>query len=450
MTPETLARAPVARSERISAVDTVRGFALLGILLMNIVSFALPHGASDDPTIAGGSTGPNLAVWAINYILFEGKMRALFSMLFGAGVVLLTSRLEARDGAIPVADIYYRRTLWLLAFGVAHAYFLWAGDILYSYAVVGLMLFPFRKVGPKRLMVAGLLLMAVQVPKTVMRDLQDRSTREKAAAADAAASAGTKLTEDQVSDQKTWEEWLKRNKPAASEIAKEVADYHAGYWKLFLRRQADVVDHESRQFYRYSFLDVSSMMLLGMGLIKLGFFSATRSYREYAAVAFVGYLTGISVNSYTAYQYVQVNFEWWRVGPGSLDFLYDFERLMVALAHASVLMMILKAGAMGWLTSRLAAVGQMALSNYLFDSIACTTLFHGFGFGLFGKLERYQIYVVLLAIWTFQLIVSKIWLAHFRFGPLEWLWRSLTYWQRQPMRLADPRVVPSLIAGSPA
>ena len=137
--------APVIVKERISSVDTLRGFALLGILLMNIVGFALPGNAYDDPTIAGGATGMNLAVWAVNYILFEGKMVAIFSMLFGAGVILLTSRAEQRGAEAAIADIYYRRTLWLIAFGMAHAYYIWNGDVLYFYGCAGLVLFPLRK-----------------------------------------------------------------------------------------------------------------------------------------------------------------------------------------------------------------------------------------------------------------------------------------------------------------
>src|SRR5438105_1788480 len=145
--------APVSQGERITSLDTVRGFALLGILLMNIVAMSMSLGAYDDPTVTGGSTGVNLWVWAILHVVAEGKMRALFSMVFGAGIVLLTSRLE-RNGA-PSADIYYRRTLWLLLFGVVHAYLLWLGDILYPYALCALALYPFRKMSAKALLWIG-------------------------------------------------------------------------------------------------------------------------------------------------------------------------------------------------------------------------------------------------------------------------------------------------------
>lgn len=440
----TLPPTPVVSTDRISSVDTLRGFALLGILLMNIVGFALPGNAYDDPTIAGGTAGANLTVWAINYVLFEGKMRTLFSMLFGAGVILLTSRLEKRGAGTSVADIYYRRTLWLVAFGLFHAYFIWNGDILYAYGLVGLMLFPLRRLPAKHLIVAGLLVLAMLVPKRILESLEIRSLRDKAALADAAAAAGKTLTEEQRDDQRVWADKLKELKPPRKEIEKEIADYRAGYWKLFARRAKDVTRGQSIGFYRWGFFDVAGMMLLGMGLLKLGLFSGQRRYREYAVTAVVGYTLGIAINAYVAFRNVRNNFgaawlffDW--TPYGILNWAgYDLQRLAVALAHLSVLIMVCKAGLVHWLTSRLAAVGQMALSNYLMHSVVCTMVFNGYGLGLFGRLQRFQIYGVVLALWIFQLTVSKIWLRYFRFGPVEWLWRSLTYWQRQPMPVSLP------------
>ncbi|HEX5169863.1 MAG TPA: hypothetical protein VFW11_11880 [Cyclobacteriaceae bacterium] len=135
---------PTQRRTRINSLDVIRGIALLGILLMNISGMGLPFSYSD-PTIAGGSTGLNLKVWIVNNMLFEGTMRGLFTLLFGAGVVLLTSRLEKSGAGITTADIYYRRILWLLLFGIINVWvLLWNGDILYPYALFALMLFPFR------------------------------------------------------------------------------------------------------------------------------------------------------------------------------------------------------------------------------------------------------------------------------------------------------------------
>ncbi len=197
--------APVATQERISSVDALRGVAVLGILLVNIQVFGLPFAAYMNPTAHGGTGGLNLAYWFTNLILFEGKMRTIFSMLFGAGVVLMTSRAEERGGGIGVADVYYRRTLWLILFGILHAYFIWWGDILYGYGLIGLALFPLRKARPKALIIAGILLLMVVPVKTFFEMRPDIKLRDRAIAAARAEAAGQQLTEAQKTDKKNWD-----------------------------------------------------------------------------------------------------------------------------------------------------------------------------------------------------------------------------------------------------
>jgi len=426
--------APVARAERISSVDMLRGFSLLGILLMNIVSFGLPGAAYMDPTVAGGFTGANRAVWLVNQVLFEGKMRTIFSMLFGAGVVILTSRAEARGGEGGIADVYYRRTLWLIVFGLLHAYFLWVGDILYMYGLVGLMLYPFRRLSGKAVLVAGLATLAVLAPKYYFEGKEIASLRVKGEEAEAAAVAGKILTEEQQEARKAWAEKKKELKPGPSELAKEINDHRAGYLTLFKRRAKQVIGWQTVFFYRFSFFDVAGMMLVGMGLMKLGVFSAACSFRFYVAMAALGYSIGAPLNWHVGMRNLAAGFD-----PAGLwmNFsAYDLGRLSVALGHIGVVMLVAKAGVFRWLTSRLAAVGQMALSNYLAHSLICTTIFYGHGFGLFGRLERFELLYVVVPIWVVQLLLSPIWLRYFRFGPMEWAWRSMTYGERQPMRLA--------------
>jgi uncharacterized protein len=424
--------APVSASERIASIDVLRGVALFGILLMNIVAFGLPGAAYSNPTVAGGATGANLAFWAVCQVLVEGKMRALFSMLFGAGVVLLTSRIEERGGGVRAADIYYRRTLWLILFGALHAYFIWSGDILYGYGVAGLFLFPFRRQSPRFLMLAGLLILAVMIPKSVLEGRRLETLRATAAVADKAAAAGRTLTDEQFDAQMGWRETLKEMKPTPAQVKEEVADHRAGYRKLFVRRMDEVSQGESAGFYRFGFFDVVGMMLLGMGLFKLGVFSGARGPRFYASMSLIGYGVGVPINWYIAHRDVAKHFE-----PAQMFFGYsgyDIGRLTVALGHAGIVMILCQAGVLRPLTSRLAAVGRMALTNYLATSVACTLLFDGLGLGWFGRLQRIQLLYVVLPIWIAQLILSPIWLRHFRFGPMEWVWRSLTHWRRQPMR----------------
>jgi uncharacterized protein len=429
---------PVGAGERIAAVDTLRGVALFGILLLNITAFALPGAAYSDPGVAGGDSGLNHAWWLVSQILFEGKMRTLFSMLFGASVVLLTARAEERGAGARIADIYYRRTIWLIVFGMLHAYFIWSGDILYSYGVAGLFLFPFRRRPARFLIAAGLAVLAIGVPKTILEGRRIEAVRAKAEMADRITAAGGQPSDEQVEARDEWRMVTRSMQPTPAQIQKELTDHRGPYRGLFLSRMEDVSYEESRGFYRFGFIDVAGMMLLGMGLLKLGVLSAVRSPRFYTLLALAGYGIGIPINVWMALHDAAHDFD-----PAQMFVAwtgYDLGRLAVTLGHVGMIMLAVKSGILPWLSSRLAAVGQMALTNYLTTSILCTTIFEGYGFGLFGRLQRAQLLLVVAPIWTAQLLWSRAWLRHFRFGPMEWVWRSLTYWRPQPMRLAAERI----------
>ena len=187
---------PVVASDRINSLDIIRGFAVLGILLMNITGFGLPW-AYADPTISGGSEGLNLKVWIMNGLFFEGTMRGLFTLLYGAGVILLTDRLQKREAGIETADIYYRRVLWLLLFGLFHAYILlWDGEILYHYALFGLMLFPFRNTKPKTLVILAVVLMGVGTLLEVSEYQEKKEMVEKGMAVELLEKKGDSLSKD--------------------------------------------------------------------------------------------------------------------------------------------------------------------------------------------------------------------------------------------------------------
>jgi uncharacterized protein len=422
---------PVRSEERISSLDEVRGFALLGILLMNIVGFGL-HAAYDDPTNAGGATGVNLWIWIVMHVLAEGKMRCLFSMIFGAGIILLTSRAEMRGESAPSADIYYRRNLWLGTFGILHAYLLWSGEVLYPYAICALALYPFRRLAPKGLIAIGAAMMVIIAGLTLYNGMDTKKTIAEGKAATEIKKSGRALTDDQEDALKKWEELRKHAKPTPEEIEKINKKWRGSVLDVLKVRSESVWRWHSTPYYHYWNLDVFSMMLLGMAFFKLGIFSGARSMKFYGTMAAIGYAVGLSINSYTAYTRVTNHFD--VVVNIYSGVSYDIGRLSIALAHVGVLMLLVKGGVMRWLTRSLGAIGQMALSNYLTHSVVCSTIFCGYGFAMFGRLERYQLYYIVGALWIFQMIVSPIWLRHFYFGPAEWAWRSLTYWQKQPMR----------------
>ena len=429
--------APVTNQERIVSIDTLRGVALLGILLINIIVFGLPESAFSFPTNAGGHTGMNLVFWYANQIFFEGKMRALFAMLFGAGVMLMTQRAEERGG-LNARGIYYRRTLWLVVFGLLHYYFVWIGDILYLYGVVGLALFPFRKLRPSTLLAIGALLLMIVCGVTTLGHYSKIRTRDRALAVDRLVAAGGQPTEEQVAAQNEWEEESKEIRPSPAELEKEIKRHRGGYWELFQWRVKEVLEIQAfllLPIVSFLVVDAPGMMLIGMALLKLGIITAERDRKFYLLMILIGYGIGRTINAITGYYFARSGFD---LGKESLAWVIaDFPSvLLVAGGHIGVVMLIVKSGWLKRLTSRLAAVGQMALTCYLATSLICTTIFEGYGFGLFAKLQRYQLLFVVFSIWLFLLIASPIWMRHFRFGPMEWVWRSLTYWRKQPMKIA--------------
>ena len=424
--PEPIAR-PVTQSERIPTIDVVRGVALMGILLMNIASFSGPLEMYINPLMVGNHRTYNLIAWTLRWVLFEGKMRAAFSMLFGAGVILLTERAEKR-GSRNVADIFLRRNMWLVLFGVMHFYFVWMGDILFFYGLTALLfLYPCRKVRARNLLIAGVAVLALGVGSDAYQSIDGARTRDAGLAAQALQKSGKKLTADQQAALKKWNDTVERRQKEHDEDLKAMRGnymaalaYH-GEWGVKI--QAD-------SYYMLGFTDMLGMMLLGMGLYRIGFLTGALNYSVYGWVIAVGFLVSLPINGAQAWGLIRDNFQfeskWW--------ILYQSGRLAGAVAGVAVVVVVSKAGLFPWLLRRIAAVGQTALSNYLFTSISCTLLFNGFGLNWYGKLEYYQIYAVVACVWALNLTLSPIWLKYFQFGPMEWVWRSLTYWKRQPMR----------------
>ena len=443
---------PLAQGERISSVDVLRGFALLGILVMNIGDYALPEGFDYNPTIlAAAGFGPigksSLLLWAVRFILFEGKMRALFSMLFGAGVILLTSRLEKRGGAAISGDIFARRNLWLVLFGVLHAYFLWWGDILYFYGMTALQfLYPCRKLKARTLMIAGAVVVVCLAGYRTIRLESRLHLAERAETAKRLQTAGHTITDEQKEDIKTWDKIVARSHPDPKELEQEIAEMRGGYGSVFQHNAPIVIEEQGAGYYRFGFFDSLGMMLLGMGLLQAGFLSGQLSYRAYGCIAVIGYAVGLPLGAVSTWQAWRHNFE-----PLALlqwEFLpYDLQRVFVGMAHAAVVLIMVKAGALKWITKPLAAVGQTALSNYLGTTAICTLVFDGWGFGLFGRLAFFRLFYLVAAIWAVNLVASTMWLKYFRFGPLEWMWRSLTYWRLQPMRRpSGEAAIPAAVA----
>jgi uncharacterized protein len=426
---------PVAKSDRIQTIDLVRGLALLGILMMNIPGFALLN--STYMSISKNQESLDFYTFAVIGTAFEGTMRALFSMLFGAGMVLFMFNKKESENGPTVAEYYYRRLLWLTLFGVFNAYILlWRGDILFFYGFGGMLLFPFRKLKPSWLIILAIVCMGINIGRGSVWYNQMRSNRAGYLEAVKTEKLHKKPTEKQLESKTAWENFVKGFKPDKEKDEKTIKERRGNYASVFMNLLPENGRSETYGVY-FGTWDWLALMFIGMAMLSWGFFSNKLPTSTYTVTLLIGYGLGLPISWF----YFKYSADW-LVNPGKvIDYfrvdvysLYDIRRVLLALGHASLIILIFRSNLVPWLMRSLTAVGQMAFTNYLSQSIICSLIFHGFGFGYFGKLSFYQLYYIVAGIWVFQLIISPIWLKYFRFGPFEWLWRSLTYWKIQPMK----------------
>ena len=404
--------APVAPSGRIESIDVVRGFALLGILLLNILGFGLPFRAYFDPSVDGAVSGIDFGVYAGVELFAEGAMRALFSMLFGAGVAILATGARAKS-----AGIYYRRQLLLLAFGLFDAFvLLWVGDILVPYALAGLVLYLCRNWRPGALLASAALVFLYL----------------------AAACGGmffilsVPAFTDDAAALEAWRQTKAAFTPTEAALAAERIKFEGAYPEAFVANARAVLTTYAQGLPLFIFWDALACMLLGMALYKTGVLQGQRSLRFYVVLAICGFGVGLAVNAFEVTMKVSSGFDLRWVSGASVP-TNDLGRVSMGLGYASLVMIVCARGWLARVRYGLAAAGRMALSNYILQSVFGLVLFHDFGFGLWNELSRSELYVIVLAQWAVMSEFSIWWLRRFRFGPLEWLWRSLTYGRFQPM-----------------
>lgn len=400
--PATTADAPHATTARFASLDAVRGVAVLGILLLNMVSFGMPEAAYMNPRAYGGWHGADLVAWLINFVLFDGRMRGLFSFLFGASMLLVIERAEAKGEN--AASVHYRRMGWLLAFGLAHLWLVWKGDILAHYALMGMLAYGLRGLPTEKLLALGATLIAATALLFAMVPVAVMNAQNLAAFTQ---SMGV---------------------PPAAGIAREIALHRGGYGEILRARLAEHAATPLAMLWVYG-PETLAYMLFGMAGLRSGMLRGEwprARYRRWLLVCW-----GVTLPAYVALAacLILAEFSLFSVALAAWALPVPLRPPMIA-GWACLILLLAKPG--GALTGRIAAAGRMAFTNYLATSLICTTLFYGYGLGWFGQLSRWQLYLVVAALWATMLFWSKPWLARFRFGPFEWLWRSLARgrWQR--------------------
>ena len=543
---------------RVAGLDVIRGIALLGILLLNIVDFAWPSQAYDsvsalsyttdsvgeipdpeaaetkqdettddeakkdeadkeeseseevkkddwmflaDPKpdlkgafprgevrIAAVSTVWDIVEWAVVRVFFANKMRTLFCLLFGAGLVYLTDGLIGK-GIRPVW-LYYRRMLLLLLIGFLHGTLVWQGDILYGYAAVGLYLYPFRRLKAKTLARVGLgiflsIILLGWIGIGVFQLIKARGpvlqARVLAAAAETLAAGSVETVEKAAEvgvDGEAATEALPSPEASRSAARKKAVEALGFVDRLILRGhrallRRDDSPHPERltrdiRLHRdgtwleqvkarmknslwsrlgtltpVSLLALGWLMILGMSLAKSGFFAGDWPVERYRLLAFRLVPLGWVIEALVLLLQRRLR----RDSIFNLGVLIPVEQAVIpllALGYAAAIVLLIRSGRWCGVTDRLAMVGRMALSNYLAQSILCTTLFYSHGLRLYGSVPRVGLVPIVLAVWALELWWSPRWLARHPSGPVEWAWRSLAALERQPWRRV-PATVPDQV-----
>ena len=389
---------PIDLKNRIHSLDLLRGFAVLGILIMNITSFSQISMAYMNPTIGAGLEGYNQYFHGFNFIFADTRFMSIFSMLFGAGVVLFTQRIEAKGKR--VAALHYKRMFWLLLFGLIHAYFIWVGDILVTYAICGSLVFFFRKKSIRTLFIMAVILFLIPISLKFMTYY--------GMPADALESTFAFFH------------------PSAEQIASQTQAMRGSYLEQMPLRVEDAIQIQTLVFMIEIFWRTSAMMLLGMILYRKGILSADKSTAYYKKLMWVGFVPGLILSGIGLSQVYAS--EWNAAYVMNIGANYKFvSGLFMALGYIGLVIWCYKKGIFKKFQNRLRATGRMAFTNYIGMSVICTLLFNSHGLGLFGTLDRLQQFLIVISVWVLILIISPLVLKNYRLGPLEWLWRKLTY-----------------------
>lgn len=400
---------PIDGSKRIQSLDILRGVAVLGMLVMTIQAFAMPASAYINPSSYERLEGNDLYVWLLSHVFGNGKFLSIFAMLFGASVVMISQK--ARKEHLRSSDLQYKRFIYLGIFGIVHAYLIYYQDILLLYAICGLLMFIFRSKKSASQIKAGVIFLIIGSAISLF------------------LGYSTPLWEPGEYEANVERIWEPDSESQNSEI-----DFYTSTWeRQLLQRAPQSFKFQTTEFIFQNFWKISGCMLIGMALYKRRVFKAKQSNRYYLKM--MGYGFGLGLPLVVVGVLLDFNYDWdFRISYFYLSQMNYWGSLLMALGYIGLIMLFCKASTRSYLAKRLADVGRMSLSNYLLQSIICTFIFYGQGLGLFGDLDRSAQAVFVLAIWVFNLTFSAIWLSYFKFGPFEWLWRSLTYGRIQSLR----------------
>ena len=427
--------APVTGRARIDVLDMLRGLAILGILYMNIPFMGGTVMAEMNDMRLQGWMPADRWVWSFVQVVLDGTQRGTLQFLFGAGMMILTAKAMEPTGPVAVADLYMRRTLWLLLFGIVDSVLLlWPGDILHTYALAALFLFPFRKLGPKLLLGLGLIyatLGAIGVGGGgAIVYVQRVAVVHRIEAAHVAQAAHKPLTKPEKDALETWRQKLdlyKLTDKQKKEMTEEARARHGGFWgyATWLAGQwwSFVTGAEL-----FNVAEAFSAMLIGIALYKWGIIQGLRTKRFYLATMLIAYAFGMGARAFGVEE--RLSFQ---PIPKTIWITYEFARLAVSLGHVALINLLAQTRAGMVILRPFKAAGRTAFSLYVCQTIiGMWILFPGFGLGLWNHYGWAGLAVTATIVDAGLLILANLWVRRFATGPLEWAWRSLAYCKMQP------------------
>lgn len=397
---------PTEPKARYASIDILRGIAVLGMVFITIQSFAMPMTAYINPSIYESLSGNDLYVWIFSHVFVDKKFEAIFVMLFGASMVMLSQK--ARKEHLRSSDLQNKRFVYLGIFGLLHAYLLWYGDVLLILAITGLLMFVFRRKKSSTQIRAGIIFLIIGSAISLILGY---------------TVPVWEPGEYEANRTEIWE-------PNAADIAEEI-DYYTGPWeRQILYRAPQAFKLQTSQFVFQDFWKYAGMMLLGMALYRRKAFKAKQSSRFYMKM--LGYGIGLGLPLVSVGTMLHFNYDWdFKMSYFFISQLNYWGSILMAIGYIGVVMLFCKSSTRSFLARRLAEVGRMALSNYILISLVCSFIFYGQGLALFGDVDRALQAVFVLGICVLVATLSAVWLAYFKFGPFEWLWRTLTYGKLQ-------------------
>ncbi len=405
---------PTSGSNRIQTLDVLRGLAIFGILMVNmpLMNAPLVTILSD---VKVWTDLPNQLAMGFIKLFFEGKFYVLFSLLFGYGFWLFLNKTMPEGKS--VVPLYRRRVFFLLIFGIAHIVLLWPGDILVFYALMGFILIAFKKVSDRSLIkwAIGLILVPVLlngffVLMVFLAGFSPEGT--------AAMNAG-----------------FAENARRVNEIIHRALEVYptGSFSELITMRLTEYSMLLPGVLFFYP--NVLAMFLLGQYAARKGYLQNPENHLPFFRKVFtVGLAIGLPLNVFYGWIHSFVNLSEPSVYSFLSALIIGFGGPSLTLAYISGIILLISKGRLKYFMAKLAPVGRMALTNYLTHSIVASVLYLSYGFALYGKVNIWQGILITVAIFLIQIPLSNWWLKRFRFGPFEWLWRSLTYLEWQPMK----------------